>query len=175
MARFLFFDNSSLESGFAPINIGYLWESWWKSINLSEFKSRLDKASKRLAPLYVVQFTGVIIGYLGGDWVVANTKPPGGLWVDAVIIGPLAISAWVVVHKYPPGSYVRENYKYWIGQLGAWLIGLLIGEFLPLMKSFASSSDTLTRLILVPWVLGILFELNYFQQWFKTPQPHKLS
>ena len=147
----------------------------WKSINPTRFKYRLDKASKTQAPLYVIQFAGLIMGYLGGDWVVAITKPPEGLWVDAGIIGPLAISAWMVVHKYPRGSYGRENYKYWIGQLGAWLIGLIIGGFLPLMKSFASSPDTLTRLILVPWVLGILFELNYFQQWFKTPPPVKPS
>lgn len=146
-----------------------------RSINLNWLKSRLDRASKKLAPLYVVQFTGLVMGFLGGDWVVANTKYPNGLWLDGVIIGALALSAVIVVLIYPLRSYGRENYKYWIGQLGAWFLGLLIGGFLPLLKSFLSSPDLLTRLILVPWVLGLLYLLLYFQQWFKKPSPVKPS
>lgn len=141
----------------------------------SPWKFRLDRASKKLAPLYVVQFAGLVMGYLGGDWVVANTKYPNGLWLDGGIIGVLALSAVIVVRKYQPRSYGRENYHYWIGRLGAWFMGLLIGGFLPLLKSFLSSPDLLTRLILVPWVLGLLYVLLYFQQWFKTPPPSNPS
>jgi len=130
---------------------------------------------KRLAPAYLIEFAALVIGYLAGEWILDNTKPPGGLWVDVVIIAPLVGSAIVVVNKYQKGSYGRKVYKYWMGQLGAWLMGLLIGGFLPLLKSWVYSPDFWTRAFLVPWVLGWLYVFLVGQEWFKTPKPIKPS
>ena len=128
---------------------------------------------KKLEPAYLRQFIGLVVGFLGGDWIVSNTKPPQGLWVDAVTIGVLVVGVAFVVRKYPPRSYGRENYKYWMGQLGSWFVGLLIGGFLPLVKSFVYSPDLLTRVILGMWVLALLYLLLLVQEWFQTPKPTK--
>jgi hypothetical protein len=116
---------------------------------------------------------GLAIGYLAGEWILDNTKPPAGWRVDATIIAPLLASAVIVVYRYPRGSYGRAMYKYLVGQLGAWLMGLLIGGFLPLLKSWVYSSDLLTHVILVPWVLVVLYLFLLVQDWFKTPKPDK--
>ena len=130
---------------------------------------------KKLEPTYFRQFIGLVVGFIGGDWILSNTKPPQGLWVVTVVIGVLIVSVVFVVHKYPPKSYGRKNYKYWVGQLGSWLVGLLIGGFLPLLKSFVYSPDLLTRVFLGTWVLALLYLLLLVQQWFQTPKPVKPS
>src|SRR5436189_4190035 len=66
-------------------------------------------------------------------------------------------------------------YKYLIGQSGAWFVGLLIGGFLPLLKSWVYSQDFWTHVILVPWVLAVLYLFLLVQEWFKTPKPVKPS
>jgi len=113
------------------------------------------------------------VGYLVGDWIVNNTKLPEGLWVSLGIIGALAVSAVIAVYNYPRGSYGRENYKYWIGQLGAWFASLLSGGFLPLLKSWVYSKDLLTEVLLVPWVVAMLYLFLLVQQLFQTPRPVK--
>ena len=135
----------------------------------------MGRAGKRLAPSYLIEFAGLVTGYLAGEWILDNTKPPGGWWVDAVIIAPLILSAIIVVYKYPHRSYGREMYKYLIGQSGAWFVGLIIGGFLPLLKSWVYSQDFWTHVILVPWVLAVLYLFLLVQQWFKTPKPVKPS
>lgn len=123
-----------------------------------------------MAPAYLIEFAGLVIGYVAGEWILDNTKPPGGWLIDFAIIAPIVISGIVVVRKYPRGTYVRGMYQYLIGQVGAWLMGLLIGGFLPLLKSWVYSPDYWTQVILVPWVLAMLYLLLLVQEWFKTPR-----
>ena len=121
------------------------------------------------------QLIGLVVGYLAGDQLVAYTGFPRGLIVFLVIVIPVAASAVVVSRKFPRGSYGHQMYKYWVGQLGAWLASLLIGGFLPLLKSFVYSGDFLTTVILVPWVVGVLYLFLVVQQSFQTPRPVKPS
>ncbi len=128
---------------------------------------------KRLKPSNSRQIIGLVVGYLAGDQLVAYTGFPRGLIVFFLIVIPVAVSALAVSRKFPRGSYGHQVYKYWVGQLGAWLASLLIGGFLPLLKSFVYSGDFLTTVILVPWVVGVLYIFLVVQQGFQTPRPVK--
>jgi hypothetical protein len=128
---------------------------------------------KRTKPSGSRQLVGLIIGYLGGDLLVSYAGLPRGLTVSLVIVSAVAVSGVVVSYKFPQGSYGRQIYKYWLGQLGAWLASLLIGGFLPLLKSFVYSGDVLTYLLLVPWIVAFLYLMLLVQQGFQTPRPVK--
>lgn len=133
------------------------------------------KIPKKLKPPYLRQFVGLVLGYLASDQVVSQTGFPKGLLLEMGVIGALTVVTVVVIKKYTRGSYGRENYKYWIGQLGAWFISLLSGGFLPLLKSFVYSEDFWTEVILVPWAAALLYLFLLVQQWFETPKPVKPS
>ncbi len=130
---------------------------------------------KRLKPSNSRQLIGVVVGFLAGDKLVELTKLPQGLPVLLGIMIAIPLSAVVAVVKFRRGSYGREMYKYWVGQLGAWVASLLIGGFLPLLKSYVYSGDFWTYLLLVPWVVGILYVFLVVQQLFQTPRPVKPS
>ena len=129
--------------------------------------------SKITRPSGSRQLIGVVVGFLAGDKLVESTRLPQGLPTFLGIVIAIAVSAVVVGIKFPRGSYGRQMYKYWVGQLGAWLASLLIGGFLPLLKSFVYSGDFLTTVILVPWVVGVLYLFLVVQQGFQTPRPVK--
>jgi len=128
------------------------------------------------------QLFGTVIGYLAGEKLVEATKLPQGLPVFLGIVIIIIMSAMVVVVKYrrgnydyPRGTYERQVYKFAMGQLGAWLLSLLIGGFLPLLKSFAYSGDFWTTVLLVPWAVGIIFVFLVAERWFDSPRPLKQS
>ncbi len=121
------------------------------------------------------QLIGLVIGYLAGDKLAESTKLPQGLPIFLSIVIAIALSAAVVERKFPRGSYGRQMYKYGVGQLGAWLASLLVGGFLPLLKSFVYSGDFWTYVLLVPWVVGVLYVFLVIQQGFQTPRPVKPS
>lgn len=127
----------------------------------------------KLKPPYLPKFVALAIGYLAGDLVVQYTKPPQGLPVILGFLVVLTITTAVVVSEYPRGSYGRMDYQYWVGQLGVWIMGLLVGGFLPLLKSFVYSSDLLVRLLLGTWVLALLYLFLLIQEWFDIPRPAK--
>ena len=131
--------------------------------------------SKITKPSGSRQLIGLVVGFLAGDKLVESTKLPQGLPIFLGISIAIPISAIVIVTKFPRGSYGRKMYKYWVGQLGAWLASILIGGFLPLLKSFVYSGDFLTTVILVPWFVGVLYLFLVVQQSFQTPRPVKPS
>ncbi len=129
--------------------------------------------SKITKPSGTRQLSGLVVGFLVGDKLVESTKLPQGLPIFLGIVIAIVVSAVVVEIKFPRSSYGRQMYKYWVGQLGAWLASLLIGGFLPLLKSFVYSGDFLTTVILVPWVVGVLYVFLVVQEGLQTPRPVK--
>src|SRR2546429_3100289 len=114
----------------------------------------------RLKPSYSRQLLGLVVGYIVGDLLVSYVGLQRGIQISLEITSgftiALVIITGVVVAKFPRGSYGRKLYRYWIGQLGAWLASLLIGGFLPLLKSYIYSEDILTYIFLVPpLVIGL--------------------
>ena len=130
---------------------------------------------RRTKPSGSRQLLGLVIGFLAGDQLVMHTGYPTGLIVSLIIVGLVAVSAVYVVRKYPRNSYGRKEYRYWLGQFGAWLASLLIGGFLPLLKSFVYSGDFWTYLLLVPWVVAFLYLMLLVQQGFQMKRPVKSS
>lgn len=105
--------------------------------------------------------------------MVSYTGFPKGLIVVAGITLPFILFSAVVVIRYPRDSYGRKLYRYWVGQFGAWLASLLIGGFLPLLKSFIYTEDILTYIILVPPLILGLYLLLIAQEGFHMPRPTK--
>ncbi len=117
---------------------------------------------------YARLLIGIILGFLVGDQLVDLQKLPGWPVYLGVIIDVLAASAVVVFLVFPRHAPL---YKYGLGQLGAWLVSLIIGGWLPLVKGVLYSNDFWTIVILMPMHAGIIYTLIRVQSWFDTPRP----
>ncbi len=131
--------------------------------------------SKITKPSGSRQLLGLLIGYFAGEQLVSYTglTVPRGLPITLGIMISLAVSGVVVSHVFPRGSYGRKLYRYRMGQLGAWLASLLIGGFLPLLRTFVYSKDFLTYVLLVPPLVAGLYLLLIVQEGFDSPCPVK--
>src|SRR5437867_6435314 len=111
---------------------------------------------------------GGIMGYLAGDQLVNFQKLPNWVAYLGTIIDALATSGVIVVLLFPERIL---TYKFWLGKLGVWLVGLIIGGWLPLVKGVVDSMDFWTIVVLLPMHAVILYTLYRIQRWFDIPRP----